>query len=675
MSSRKSLLSITAILALAAAASAQVSTYYNFSQSAGTYSPLSGGTQIAVATGTSGAASLDDVAYSVALPFSFTFDGAAYSSIYANTNGSITFGATLPGSNYSPLSSTTAYNGAIAAFAADLQAGYVFKCDRVTGTNTLTNVSSTGPIQVGDILGGTGIPTGTTITAIAGNTITMSANATSTGTAGAAGAVGPWAEMRYETLGTAPNQVFVVQWQNFKRFSFTSLTAVELSLNFQIRLHENDGKIEVVYGNCSPGQATTTGTCQVGLRGPTNAFPTNINNRLNTKGVNDDWANSVIGTANSSGMLFNNVSPANVITSGLTYDWAPNIGIPATNTSYGTGCYTVARDSFYDLQSTAAAASAEFSNTSISMAFTGNGYVVTGNTATFVPPTGLATSFTLTDDSEVTTPALSSPFPYIGGSAGTLTVCSNGFVSVATGNGTGFAPTPATMLAAPQAGFWAQHDFNPAAVGSGAVKFEEVGGIAYVTWDGVYNYLGTTAADANTMQFQFELATGNVNIVFGTLSTTGGTGWLTGYSTGGANLDPGSISFATALPIVTAPDIYSLALSVNATPVLGTSIVYTTSNIPLTAVISAQIVSLIQMNPGTDLGNLGAPGCLQLVDLSLSSTSFLLGSPTATFSLSVPNDPGIAGLPLNLQSASLVPGVNPIGLLTSNGVRSVVGNF
>ncbi len=669
MSSRKSLLSITAILALAAAASAQVSTYYNFSQSAGTYSPLSGGTQIAVATGTSGATSLDDVAYSVALPFSFTFDGAAYSSIYANTNGSITFGATLPGSNYSPLSSTTTYNGAIAAFAADLQAGYVFKCDRVTGTNTLTNVSSTGPIQVGDILGGTGIPTGTTITAIAGNTITMSANATTTGTAGAAGAVGPWAEMRYETLGTAPNQVFVVQWQNFKRFSFTSLTAVELSLNFQIRLHENDGKIEVVYGNCSPGQTTTTGTCQVGLRGPTNAFPANINNRLNTKGVNDDWANSVIGTANSSGMLFNSISPANVITSGLTYDWAPNPGVPATNTSYGTGCYSNSATWFEQF------GSFDLSGSAIRMIPNGQGgyTMIPGAPTAFVHTVpGLA----LIDDS-VGTLALPSAFNYPGGSTTSLSISSNGFIWLQTSTVSDFSPTAAELFSNPARFCPLWCDMVP----DGATNLNNVyaevdvaNNKAYVTWSNVPTF---SAGGTVNAQVEFDLTTGDVNLTYGAVTLpaiTAIAGWTPG--TGFSSLNIGSQDVSVALPgsfstgtVETLP----LTLSAGSTPALGTTVVYTTSNIPATSLISADLISLGQINPG--VGIAGAPGCLQLVDLSLASTTLLIGSPSATLSLSIPNDAGLVGLPLNVQSASFVPGVNPLNVITSNGVRSVVGNF
>ncbi len=675
MSSRNSFLSIAAILAFAAAASAQVGVNYSFSQAAGAYVPITGGTQIAQGSTSN---TMDDNTYPVTLPFAFGFDGASYTSINVQTNGWLSFGATAPGTQYTPLSSTAAVPGIVSAFGRDLQAGYVFSGTRTLGSDQLTNVnvSSNGPLQVGDQITGTGIATGATVLAIAGNVITMSAVATATSTNTAVTAYGPWSEMRYETQGVSPNQVFIVQWSGFRRFGTTLTTNQDLTLNFQVRLYESNGDIECVYGNCTPGVTTFTTTNQVGLRGPTNVFPANINNRLNTKGVNDDWINSVAGTTNASGMVFNNVAPANVITSGLTYKWTLPAGTPATNTSYGAGCGS-SFSSAYQLFTTAASASAALSNTSLSMTNVGTGYLLAPGSAVYVTPSGTATSLTLGDDAE-TSVALSAAMPYPGGSASSLFVCSNGFVSAATGNGTGFTPSGAAFCNMTQAVWGCWHDFNPNEAGSGTIKFEEVGGIAYVTWENVESYPGVPTVNPGTMQLQFDVATGNVDLVFGLLDAIGGSSfgdnYLVGYSPAGANADPGSTDFATALPLVTgAADVFPLALSVSATPVLGTSIIYTTSNIPASALISADLISLGQINPGISVA--GAPGCLQLVDLSLAATTLLIGSPSATLSFSVPNDAGLVGLPLNVQSASFVPGINPLNVITSNGIRSVVGNF
>ena len=306
---------------------AQVSSYA-FSQSAGTYTPISGGTSLASYTAaTTGATRMDDVIYNIpngTIPFQFFYNGTGFTGCNVSSNGFITFGATAPDAgNYAPLSSTNLYSGAISAFGRDLEGGFIFTANRTSGSADLLNVSNVGSIQVGDFLDGTGIPTGATVVSIVGTTITMSANATSTGTAGAIRVGGPSSNIQYATEGVAPNRVFVIQYSNFKRFGTTLTTTQHMVLNFQFRLHETTGEIRIVYGTNSPGLTTFTTTNQVGLRGVDSAFATNVNNRANTKNVNDDWLNSVAGTANTSGMLFNNVSPANVISSGLTYTWTP----------------------------------------------------------------------------------------------------------------------------------------------------------------------------------------------------------------------------------------------------------------------------------------------------------------------------------------------------------------
>lgn len=286
-------LAAAAMLAFAAAASAQVGTTYAFTQTVGTYTPIVG-TLIAAATTS---VTLDDTTYPLTLPFAFPFDSSTYTAINVQTNGFLSFGATAPGTQYGPLSSTAAVPGIVSAFGRDLQGGFTFSATKTATSNVLTNVTSTGPLQVGDVLTGTGITTGTTITAIAGNTITMSAGATATSTATYATAYGPWSNMSYETQGVSPNQVFVVQWSGFKRYGTTLATVQDMTLNFQIRLSES-GAIDIVYGNCTPGTTTYTTVNQVGLRGANNTFPTNVNNRQNTKAVNDDWLLSLAGASN-----------------------------------------------------------------------------------------------------------------------------------------------------------------------------------------------------------------------------------------------------------------------------------------------------------------------------------------------------------------------------------------
>ena len=673
----RSLPIIAAVLALATAATAQVGTVYTFAQSVGTYTPITGGTQLAVCTGTSGAASLDDVTYpSVALPFSFVFEGAPYTAVNINSNGFLTFGTTVPtAATYGAISSTTAYNGAVAAFSRDIQAGFCFTADRTLGTNTLTNASALGPAQIGDFITGTGIPAATTITAIAGNVITMSANATSTGTLGQTQVFGPWAEIRYETLGSSPNRVFVVQWTNFKRFS-TGTISQHMYLNFQIRLNEGSHVTEAVYGNCSPGVSTTTTVIQVGLRGPNNTFPANVNNRLNTKGVNDDWSLSVAGTANSSGMVFNNVAPANVIANGLTYTWTP-AGTFAINATLGQGCIR-SFTSFYELFG--APANFDLAGNALTMTPAGGGYSVTPG-GTFMPvgsvqpvPTALA----LGDDAAIAQPFTVASFPGPNGPWTGVNVISNGCVSDIAGNTTVAAPVAATMLAAPRPGFYTQGDWDPiGGAGAGTIWFEESASVVSVTWDNVQSW--NNPGTLNTFQIQLH-SSGAVVIAWVAMAAVGSNGGvLVGYSPGGPSADPGSTDLsATLYPagniVLTATDVLPAALAGTSRPVTGTNWGLNVTNIPATAVGGIEILGLA--DPGiNDLGFLGAPGCG--LRSTLDTLNIWIGAGAShAYILPIPAGPSLIGFQVFSTAAVLVPGINLLfgGTITANGIKGTIGD-
>jgi hypothetical protein len=338
---------------------------------------------------------------------------------------------------------------------------------------------------------------------------------------------------------------------------------------------------------------------------------------------------------------------------------------------YGTGCYnaSAAGDfaSFYELFPTAAAF--DLGNTTMSMLPAGGGYVMIPGITGYVPPTAAATAFAPALNSAAIV-TLASPFPYNGGSTTALEVCSNGFVSVASGNGVSSAPSASAMLNAPQTGWWCWHNFNPAAIGSGQVKFEQVGPISYITWDGVWDFGGTTAANANTFQFQFDRSSGIVTICWATMSTLGTTGFLVGYSPGGLSGDPGNRDISVTLPggfTTRGTDLTALAHSSSARPVIGTSINLRTTNLPFGTPLCADIFSFTQHNPGIDLSLLGMPGCRQYVGLDASLTFVPAGS-TGSLSINIPNNPGLAGLHLFSQGAAFANGFNSLGVLAANGL-------
>lgn len=347
-------------------------------------------------------------------------------------------------------------------------------------------------------------------------------------------------------------------------------------------------------------------------------------------------------------------------------------GTLATTTSYGQGCYQK-NASFYQLFSTAIAF--DLANSGYSMVPGGGGYVVLPALAQFVAPSANAVALTLTDDSE-TAVTLAQPFTHSTGTTTSLTVCSNGFVSIATGNGTGYTPTVGTMLAAPQTAWWTQHDFNPAAAGSGQVKFEQIGGIAYITWDNVYDFGGTTAANANLFQYQFDCNSGIVHVIYGTMSSLGSTGFLVGYSPGGASLDPGNTDISVALPAsinLVSTDMAALAMNTSARPRIGTTLNIVTNNIQPGTFLGATLLGFGQINPGVDLGFLGAPGCSQYLN---PSTQIIFVSTGASYSqpLTIPNDPSYVGLVLYGQGAAFTAGLNSLGVVLSNGIAMTIGN-
>ncbi len=216
--------------------SAQVSTY-TFAASAGTYTPISGGTVLGIPNN-------DDTNFPAnPIGFSFCYNGALYTEFGVNSNGWIVMGNGTMFNSYTALSTGT-NNNVISALNYDLQG------DATTG------------------------------------------------------------DLRYQTIGTAPNRTLVVQWTNYD--SYQSVLNGDV-YNFQIRLSEANGQIDVVYGNCT--KDATLRLAQVGLRGGSNADFNNISisNGLQT------WATPIAGIANNStGELNSALFPA----SGQTYTWS-----------------------------------------------------------------------------------------------------------------------------------------------------------------------------------------------------------------------------------------------------------------------------------------------------------------------------------------------------------------
>lgn len=237
---------------------AQVSAY-SFTQTAGSYSTLTGSTALGVATGNASTANLNSGVYPVNLPFSFPFNGSSYSTVNVFDNGFITLGNTVPsGGTALPISSSLAFDGAISVFGRDLTSFF-------------------------DITGVTG-------------------------------------EVRYEITGTAPNREAVIEWKNF-RPNYSISTTVVYSFSFQIRLEETTGVIKMVYdgGSYLVGSTSVSGSAQIGLRGYSTADFNSRTNSSSTLFLNSTASTAESGAQFYSTVNPTPGMPA----AGTTYTWTP----------------------------------------------------------------------------------------------------------------------------------------------------------------------------------------------------------------------------------------------------------------------------------------------------------------------------------------------------------------
>jgi hypothetical protein len=237
---------------------------YTFVQSAGTYTPITGGTVYGNTTS-------DDQRFidpskplgqttpltGIGLPigFNFIYNGTVYDVLAINNNGWISLGSSL-----------------------------------LTPSVNITSTSSYTP------LGSSSVATPTHLR----NRIAALATdfAAQTGS-----------ELRMQTIGTAPNRTCVVQWTKYKRFGSAGTGQ---NMNFQVRLNETSNTVQVVFGAMTWN--STSSTAQIGLGGTVN---TDFNNRTTTT----NWNTTSGGGSNTASCTFN--TNVTIPVSGTTFTWFP----------------------------------------------------------------------------------------------------------------------------------------------------------------------------------------------------------------------------------------------------------------------------------------------------------------------------------------------------------------
>jgi hypothetical protein len=294
--------------------------------------------------------------------------------------------------------------------------------------------------------------------------------------------------------------------------------------------------------------------------------------------------------------------------------------------------------------------------------------VTPGGTQWFTP---VAADLNLGDDTVSAPQTLPFTFPYPGGSATSIYIGSNGHIGLnATGASTSGYPTPTSFIAAGAtlSPFWTDLDSTPA-VGAGTTHFDidAINNRVIVTWNGVAVWEATPTVPRFLNTFQVVLyPSGMIEFRYQGMSAPATLNAITGFTPGAPNRNPGNRDISATLPFSTGTDLLPLVLSASARPIMGSNIHLVTSQIPATAIISATLLSFVQHNPGIDLTGIGMPGCRQFVNLD--ATYLLFTNPTAQITIGIPSGPTWLGVHVYGQSASLVPGVNPLGAESSNGL-------
>ncbi|MFT4843851.1 MAG: hypothetical protein ACI8UD_002582 [Planctomycetota bacterium] len=463
--------------------------------------------------------------------------------------------------------------------------------------------------------------------------------------------------------GTATT--FTATWQDMVSFGGTQ------TFSFQMTLTDL-GEIKFVYDANATNNSTFGGVSDNGVVGCSPGagavIPASVDLSSGPITVDDSTYEEFLVAATfdmqSDGINMIPVNPGHVV---LPLGGA---GLCASSLTYGSGC----GGNYSHMYEFIPAAAFDLAGTTITMLRTGAGYTALDSIpGVFMVPTAAAVVVALGDDIEETV-ALSSAMPIPGGTTMDLTVSSNGNIALgSTGNGSSWTPDVTAWLnyAIPCVSpHW--HDLSPQLAGSGTISFEEVGGIAIVSWNGVFSF-GTTIPE--TFQVQFNLATGDITIVYDATHNNTGNAYLVGMTAGGTLTDNGGHDLSTELfGTINFDDVEVLPLELASNrPVLGGNWDLTTSNIDAASPLSITFFGNGQ-GPGIPFSAIGlnAPGCNIWINTVITSLTGISASGTSTVTVPIPNNPAFAGGILTAQSICLTL-LNPANLLGSNGAQGTVG--
>lgn len=363
------------------------------------------------------------------------------------------------------------------------------------------------------------------------------------------------------------------------------------------------------------------------------------------------------------------------------------VSAPARHGSYGVGCYD-RRLSFYEIfAGDYPRSSHDLTGKTVRLVPNANGgYDVTTTLGVSLVAPAINAGLALPDDGPSAALNLGFTFPYPGGHSTTqVWAHSNGSVTL---NGPGMqymndGGTPFYLLQN------TRHLLSPSLqdlLCDGATNVQNVyaepgaPGEYLITWWDVPPYQAVPSANPGLSRFQVALFdTGVVEFRYEALfneSDTYGGGMLVGFSLGGGALDPGASDLTCGVLSTAGPEGQGLVLRATGRPVLGQPIQYVLENVYFPAAVSTILLSFQQVNPGLPLTGIGvaAPGCDYHISpfANLALSPLLFGAPTVSYSRTWPASTAYAGTRVYLQAFNLAPGLNPVGVISSNGLAVVL---
>jgi hypothetical protein len=335
----------------------------------------------------------------------------------------------------------------------------------------------------------------------------------------------------------------------------------------------------------------------------------------------------------------------------------------ASSTTFGAGCPKPATAyEFFQAPSLI-----DLSNTAIDFYPNGNGGFIG------LPGTGFFTGYTnalVFGDDQIQGPfALTFPFSYPGGTTSAIDISSNGFIWLQSGsspfNSRCCNGDPTTFISDPAsiAALWM--DLYPP--GGGSVYYDVVGAEAHITWANIPEYFN---GPAQTAQLTLR-ANGSFRLAWGTV-TNSTHDVLVGFTQGTSTIDPGSVDFGTGPVLIGSGGVpLQLAAQAGSRPALGSTFTMeVTQNAG--AVIGLMVLGVTNFSPGIPLDGIGMEGCELYASLDVLLT-FVLSGPPTPYGFAIANNTALLGATFYAQAATLTPGLNTLGIASSNGLGALVG--